>query len=768
MRKFFSKLFKSNRFALKSYSVNFSIDRLVPGVDNTRYDVYLSPDLIKIINRIALQLVIKHAKASESPLEEKSGLNLIREIDEFKRLCSDVLESAINKSKLDREIQVNFLFHAAITKILLKTIRDKYELLLEHYKNSIRKLEIAASRSISDIIKLKEELSGIQQNRQSVLRDVAAELFQYLIDAQDLGFKENCLANFGAGATLPDGFFSNPILHTGNDTDDFFMIENYVLIGHRLEDAIRYDVLNTLVSDFFTEINQECDEEHILAENVKTELENGDSESEPGSEKTNIRKIDALIHQVDNINVLINCFQTQEEFRRLKKEKAQKEEIVDKKQQYKAQKRLLEYFYKKFKHSGLIKGITVFFEMQPLYMDYCPPLFPHDVLQFIVKPKERRSIVSKLRRLKGGQDKSVSLKPLKKKIGSLNRVNTQKKKEYLILFLQGFARYQRDLRNYNLLKEAMDWVNPTTDEKTLNLSRANHTLYEFLLPHEKATEEKPVINHVIIKTDVRGSTDITHQIKERGLNPAYYFSLNFFDPITAILTEYGADKVFLEGDAIILSIFEQEETPMGWYSVARACGLAIKMLLITQRYNVKNKKAQLPKLEQGIGISYQSSPPAFLFDGTNRIMISPAINLADRLSGCTKSVRKIMRSRKKPFNLYVFKSSAQEDYSTTVDDLFLRYNVNGIELNEAGFKKLCEEIDLKTIECKIPEIQKDRIKLHTGRFPTMTGKYQRLVIRESEILEVNPADLSVIRVTDQKYYEVCTNTKLYEYAKKVG
>ena len=48
---------------------------------------------------------------------------------------------------------------------------------------------------------------------------------------------------------------------------------------------------------------------------------------------------------------------------------------------------------------------------------------------------------------------------------------------------------------------------------------------------------------------------------EQGLNPASYFSLNFYDPVNKLLGKYGAQKVFLEGDAIILAILEREGEP---------------------------------------------------------------------------------------------------------------------------------------------------------------------------------------------------------------
>ena len=251
----------------------------------------------------------------------------------------------------------------------------------------------------------------------------------------------------------------------------------------------------------------------------------------------------------------------------------------------------------------------------------------------------------------------------------------------------------------------------------------------------------------------------------KGLNPASYFSLNFFDPISEILSEYDAAKIFIEGDAIILAIFEREDSPGGWYGVARACGMALNMLIIIQHYNEKNKKNQLPELELGVGISFQNQVPTFLFDGSNRIMISSAINQADRLSSCSKTARRLFARRKGPFNLYAFQTVSDEDMAGTHDDLLTRYNVNGIELNQEGFAKLSNEIDLKLLKYDLGGGQ-DRSMLYTGKFPTKSGRYQRLIIREAQIPVIDPATLKIVRVSSRKYYEVCTHPKLYKWVRQ--
>jgi hypothetical protein len=101
----------------------------------------------------------------------------------------------------------------------------------------------------------------------------------------------------------------------------------------------------------------------------------------------------------------------------------------------------------------------------------------------------------------------------------------------------------------------------------------------------------------------------------------------------------------------------------------------------------------------------------------------------------------------------------------TADDLFLRYNVNGIELNEAGFRKLAQEIDLKQFYGDIPDLRLKKVRLYTGKFPTKSGRYQRLVLREADVPEVNPKDLSRVQFTHRKYYEVCTSSSLYRVTK---
>ena len=128
-------------------------------------------------------------------------------------------------------------------------------------------------------------------------------------------------------------------------------------------------------------------------------------------------------------------------------------------------------------------------------------------------------------------------------------------------FLRDFMVYHRDRRRLQALTSAMDCVNLIANDKMRDLSSMNNTLYEFLLPEEQKPAEERVVHHVILKADIRGSTTLTRTLLDRGLNPASHCTLNFYEPVNKLLPIFGATKVFIEGDAVILAMLEHEGDP---------------------------------------------------------------------------------------------------------------------------------------------------------------------------------------------------------------
>ena len=186
---------------------------------------------------------------------------------------------------------------------------------------------------------------------------------------------------------------------------------------------------------------------------------------------------------------------------------------------------------------------------------------------------------------------------------------------------------------------------------------------------------------------MRGSTRITQDLLARGLNPATLFSLNFYEPVKRILDRYGAAKVFIEGDAMVLAIFETESNRSHQRAVSKACALARQILAISAAYNERPDTADLPRLELGVGIAFQGSAPTYWVDSDSRIMISRALNLSDRLSSCSKVARRMLGDKSSLFRLFVFQPGMEGAQEDEADEFLIRFNLNGVELNEEGFRQ---------------------------------------------------------------------------------
>ncbi len=761
------KLPALSKFPLTFYRNEFSLERLVLGVDNIRYDVLLSPTFVNASRKIIARLVARHAGV------EKLGTdalitNWVKEVDSYKQLYRDMMRGAINMAKGRREVQIEWLAQAALIKMLLEEIRLQYEHLIGRLKKAVRNSELAVHNDLAEAPKLKGRLQRIQQDRDDILGQVGKEICGFWSEVEGKEVLPMHEAVFGKRSPFFIDLLNNPVLHADQPDNDIFLINEYdVVLGRRIDDPDKYETLLFFIRQNLNLVDlggmgnggQSVDQ-RLTAQDFQ------DDEKAPQEQKAYQQKIEAIFKYPGNMDILLNWQITKGHLQDLKKNKAGDKEVAALRKRMRRQKKLLNFFFRQFRKNYLMDKIVASYEMQPEYQEYCPPLIPQQIIQYLTLPKSRRIIRNRLKRMKKIYNRNFSLRPLFKKIKAIEQMTSAKRKAYLIRFINAFARFHRDKSNAEIICEAMERVNLATEEKVITLSRENNTLYEFLLSHERARERAPIINHVVVKADVRGSTDITHQMNERGLNPASYFSLNFFDPISEILSEYDAQKIFIEGDAIILSIFERQDTPSGWYGVARACGIALNMLLIIQRYNEKSKRYMLPILELGIGISFKDKAPTFLFDANNRIMISSAINQADRLSSCSKIGRKLFSGKKSPFNLYVVQTLSDEELAGTADDLYMRYNVNGIELSAAAFDKLSHEIDLKLLKGRFKDVHNPKSNLYAGKFPTQSGRYQHIVIREAQIPIVDPNTLKTKKITSRKYYEVCTHPKLYAWAKQ--
>ncbi|HWR13185.1 MAG TPA: hypothetical protein VN577_00035 [Terriglobales bacterium] len=710
----------AQQFEINTYIPSIELQGLVAGVDNVRYDVWLSPLFVETLRQHVARLVAKAgqvedilARPAEATLRmghPKPSNPAPVDVTEFKRRLTDLQVGSLTRAKTEGNISLDFLCRIAIIKLLRAELLDQYNSTLERLRTRVKAYEGPRQMSIQKGVELRERCVGFQMAKKTILRKAGEELFHTIREVEKETLLRMRRSLLGTGDLPGYDLFINALLFTENGRDDHLNAEHYVMLGNFERDPDRYPRMLEIARGYLKSLNlgTSADEfDAILAapENAHELFANGTPDESTGAGK--------------------------------------------------AQKVLLDSWGQLLVREGVLDHIIGAYEAVPLLSEYTPQVNAQQLKNALISRTERTRVETLL-----SEQSRLSQSAFQTALSRVASYRIPDKAKISGRFMRDFMRYHRDLKRLDVLSSAMDMVSVVSSDKLRNLSEINRTLYEFLLPEEVKPAEEQVSHHIILKADIRDSTTLTRTLFERGLNPASYFSLNFYDPVNKLLPKYQATKVFIEGDAVILALFEHEgERGVG---VAKTCVLAREMISIVRAYNELSEKSGLPTLELGIGICYQDTPPMYLMDGEHRIMISKALNESDRLASCNKGARKTFDIPDSTFNVYCVQTVDDKDTGGNPDEFLMRYNVGGVHMSEEAFQKLGTEISLELFEIELPTYWgKERVRLYSGLVPVAPEVFHRIIVRESKVARVG-ADFKITNWTDRLYYEVCTNESLYE------
>ncbi len=376
----------------------------------------------------------------------------------------------------------------------------------------------------------------------------------------------------------------------------------------------------------------------------------------------------------------------------------------------------------------------------------------------------RRTLEQRLALLRTNLDAGIVQRALEKLAAGLKRQSPRERDALLDRYIVDFLGLRRDLKLAFKTFEALDTIRLVETEDETWLSRANLSLFEFPSRGESGPQMRRIGAHAVIKADLRGSTLITEELRARGLNPASHFSINFFDPVNRLLPEFGAEKLFIEGDAVILTLYEYSDEGRS-FLMARACRLARRILQVVTLQNVLNRKHDLPELELGLGIAFSRREPNFLYDDGRRIMISNAISRADRLSSCSSLLRRTGFQPTNPeFRVAVVRDTVGGSRAEPSRDL-LSYNVNGIVIDDTAFLRLHEEIPLQQL--RLPLGESPESLFFVGHYPDTAGRTHWLVVRHAPVCDWYGDTLGPHDAERRHYFELIVDEILAARVRKL-
>jgi len=713
----------ARQFTLTSYVPQLSLQGLVAGVDNLRSDVFLSAKFTEIACIHLANLIEQHGDVEqlarapkENPFGEspygrahvKHDALPVQVIDypaEFKRCLRELLLASLRGAREADDLDLDLLCRVGLVKFLRTELSQQFTQVLQRCKENLKKRD--ERRLELQQMVLRDRFLHFQVNKRQVLRSVSEDVLATLGEVERETVASTRHALFGDQEEAGYGVLTNRLLFPNSSKDPLLRAEHYALFGSADCDPDLIHKVVVIAKSFLKELGMARD----------------DMEAE------------AMLNEPDNAKMLMFSG------------------LADESPRGKAQRTITAAWMETLEEAGLMDYVVAAYETVPILGDYGGVVPPQQLKCALVLKNELRRVEEILLMHAGG-----SLDKLQAAVQRVRAAGKAERMRYAARYFIDISRFHRDTRKMEVLEQVLESVNVVNSARLRELSEINGTLYEFLLPEEAKPAEQRAKGHVVIKADIRDSTFLTRSLLERGLNPASFFSLNFFEPVNKLLPKYGAEKVFIEGDAVILSMLENEG-PRG-FGVARTCVLAREMLNIVRAYNCTSTESGLPPLEIGIGIAYQNSAPLYLMDGAHRIMISEALNLSDRLSSCHKRARRHVKDSSLFFNVFVYQTE-DEEAAGALEDLLLTYNVGGIHLPQAAFDKLRGEISLEEFQVELPmPWGLDSVRLFRGLVPVSPGVFHPILVREGRSARVEACDSSFVRWGEHVYYEVCANPEL--------
>jgi len=734
---------------------HISFEMMGKGIDNVHVDVHLSAHFYKLTRQLIHDL-LNERTSTKRRFSDKPSPPIREQLQKFANSYQSMLTAAIHRAKEGKHLEQVQLFQIAVLKLILEAVSETCEEILKTLRDSMLS---EGTNKTPTALKAYERTVWITQNRPALVQQVNSEILAQLewAERKIANLRESLL---GVQWSIPLEMLLNPLLQNPDVHDHNLLMQHYVFIPESPRTPYHFAKVNALFEAVLEEIAHQC----AIIETSDTRYGN----LVPLPSLHAAIEVDfSWLDNTDNMRLLFDELATLDALQK-SHDPEQQQQL---KQRLQLQQQANKLLLLNLSRQNLVLPILAAYEVPRLHEHYAKLLKPYMLFQGLCGELDAQEVWHKLqmelkiRPLRRSGDRPLSINEL---------VNTQKRLKklakkldiaLLARFTTDFSHYRRDLKLHQRLHKAIQQLQLRQVEADVQLSKSNGMLHEFLEQAEYEEDEDDIRCHVIIKADLRGSTTITSELRKRGLNPATHFSTHFFKPIRQLLADYGAEKVFIEGDAVILSLFEYQNAPAHWMAVARACGLARNMLKIVDAQNQICQQHDLPVLELGIGVCYLPEAPTFLYDGDQRIMISSAIGTADRLSSCSWTLRRKYASHPNLMtHVMVFEQPASGTFRGEKGMTTIRYNLNGVELEASAFEKLRQEIALRTLQIKLPgDALKTRFYL--GRYSDARGETHDVVIREGQV-RVWQDTGNEYPLTEKAYYEVVADKRLLTAIRK--
>ena len=546
------------------------------GIDNIHIDVQLSPrfkkNLIRLVHNV-VPLVIQQLQQGKRQITLPQ-----RQLTAIRQEFAELLHDALHRAKVTGEKQLPDLLiiatikltHAEVNNCVAATLQKSKEGRKEH---AIRGLKPKANdRLVSWLFRYRDHIIALSNST--------------LIGAICSAQKENLLKGVRNYLGLEKVFamqaIDTPLVLSESPTNELVQLEHYPILGQQQEDENSFVNIDRQLADVFSDCLSLLES---VEDSSRRELYYLQKGGDINSNTIYTLSQPSVLMNPANVTILLDTDWSQGKLKKTRKigELRKYRKLL---QHRHFQRRLREKLLQQLKKSGLSSWVVGTYEAKGLLEKSGADAPAARLTALLARKTGKAEFNQRLAEIL----RATSNPPAAERVTAV-WCDIQKKQDelldkHLLAFVTDFSHYRSDLLTLLIYQRAASEITLLDNKKDIDTSRANFSLYAFLHRSEEQSANAPVLSHAIIKADLRGSTEVTEKLTELDLNPATHFDRNFFSPINALIESYGAEKVFIEGDAIILILNDRGGVSQERLIAARACGLAAKRRRHQQQHHL--------------------------------------------------------------------------------------------------------------------------------------------------------------------------------------
>src|SRR5580700_11307981 len=261
---------------LRYYGITLAFGGLQLGVDNLRYDVFLSPRITADLSFYLARYICRFGEVQslfDMDVPSATQSKFVRAAEsntqvrkpgaaDLKTLLVSIHLAILNRAKAEGNPSVDVLGRLAVLKFIRTELQAQFARILEQCRMKSKSLEGVRQ---TKMMQTQALVSSFQVRKKIILRRSGQEMFRLLREIEKETLARTRRSLLGELPVDCYRLFLNPLILTEDGRDDYLCAELYYIFGNFDKDPDRFTNLRRIALEFLRELGygETAEDEHL-------------------------------------------------------------------------------------------------------------------------------------------------------------------------------------------------------------------------------------------------------------------------------------------------------------------------------------------------------------------------------------------------------------------------------------------------------------------------------------------------------------------------